>query len=66
VLGFQSFRAAGHDKYSKISQVFPRGGISDRSIKSRIKAEPSLSWLPIASPFGFFRGADWMAAVKKN
>jgi hypothetical protein len=71
VPGFQSFRAAGHDKYSKISQVFPRGGISDRSIKSRNKAEPSLSWLPIACgtaarPFGFLRGADWMAAVKKN
>jgi hypothetical protein len=72
VPGFQSFRAAGHDKYSKISQVFPRGGISDRSIKSRNKAEPSLSWLPIADGLAarhldyLVRPTRLMAAVKKD
>jgi hypothetical protein len=55
----------------KLVKFFHAGGISNRSVKTRNKAEPSLSWLPIAGGTAarhldsLVRPTRLMAAVKR-
>jgi hypothetical protein len=56
----------------KLVNFFRAGGISNRSVKTRNRAEPSLSWLPIADGLAarhlvyLVRPTRLMAAVKKD